>query len=56
MDLEQEDDGRWIAEINELYGVLAYGVTREDAINNAKTLAGDVIADQFENGETPVRF
>jgi predicted RNase H-like HicB family nuclease len=52
IELEQEDDGRWIAEINELDGVLVYGDTKEEAIKNVKTLALRVIADRLENGES----
>jgi predicted RNase H-like HicB family nuclease len=52
IELEQEDDGRWIAEIDELNGVLVYGATREEAIKNVKTLALRVIADRLENGES----
>ncbi len=52
IELEQEDDGRWIAEIGELDGVLVYGDTKEDAIRNVKTLALRVIADRLENGES----
>ncbi len=52
IELEQEDDGRWIAEINELNGVLVYGNTKEEAIKNVKTLALRVIADRLENGES----
>lgn len=52
IELEQEDDGRWIAEIDELNGVLVYGETREDAIKKVKTLALRVIADRLENGES----
>ena len=52
IDLEQEDDGRWIAEIDELDGVLVYGDTKEEAIKNVKTLALRVIADRLENGES----
>ncbi|MBE7515302.1 MAG: type II toxin-antitoxin system HicB family antitoxin [Chloracidobacterium sp.] len=51
IELEQEDDGRWIAEIDELDGVLVYGDTKEEAIRNVKTLALRVIADRLENGE-----
>ena len=51
IELEQEDDGRWIAEIEELNGVLVYGKTRDDAITKVKTLALRVIADRLENGE-----
>jgi predicted RNase H-like HicB family nuclease len=52
IELEQEDDGRWIAEIDELNGVLVYGKTREEAILKVKTLALRVIADRLENGES----
>lgn len=52
IEIEQEDDGRWIAEIDELDGVLVYGATREEAIKNVKTLALRVIADRLENGES----
>jgi predicted RNase H-like HicB family nuclease len=52
IELEQETDGRWIAEIDELNGVLVYGETREDAITKVKTLALRVIADRLENGES----
>jgi predicted RNase H-like HicB family nuclease len=52
IELEQEDDGRWIAEIDELDGVLVYGDTKEEAIRNVKTLALRVIADRLENGES----
>jgi predicted RNase H-like HicB family nuclease len=52
IELEQETDGRWIAEIDALNGVLVYGETREDAIKKVKTLALRVIADRLENGES----
>lgn len=52
IELEQENDGRWIAEIDELDGVLVYGDTKEEAIKNVKTLALRVIADRLENGES----
>ena len=52
IELEQENDGRWIAEIDELNGVLVYGETREDVITKVKTLALRVIADRLENGES----
>ncbi len=51
IELEQEYDGRWIAEIDELDGRLVYGKTKEDAIKNIKTLALHVIADRLENRE-----
>lgn len=52
LELEQEDDGRWIAEVPELNGGLAYGATREEAIAKAKALALRIVADQLEHGET----
>ena len=52
IELEQETDGRWIAEIDPLNGVLVYGETREEAIMKVKTLALRVIADRLENGES----
>jgi predicted RNase H-like HicB family nuclease len=48
---EKEEDGRWIAEIPALPGVLAYGTTKADASAKAKALALRVIADRLENGE-----
>lgn len=48
---EQEDDGRWIAEVPELPGVLAYGTTREEAQARAQVLALRVIAERLEHGE-----
>jgi len=51
IELEQEEDGRWIAEAPELPGVLAYGQTREEAVNKAQALALRVLADRLEHGE-----
>ena len=51
IELEQEDDGRWLADIPELPGVLAYGATREEAAARAQALALRVIADRLEHGE-----
>jgi predicted RNase H-like HicB family nuclease len=48
---EQEEDGRWIAEVTGLPGVLAYGRTRDEANARAQALALRVIADRLENGE-----
>lgn len=52
IEIEREDDGRWIAEVEDLAGVLVYGETREEAINKVKALALRVIADRLENGES----
>ena len=51
VELEQEDDGRWIAEVTELPGVLAYGENPGDARAKAQALALRVFADRLEHGE-----
>jgi len=51
IDIEKEEDGRWIAEVSDLPGVLAYGKTREDAIAKVEALALRVIADRIDHGE-----
>jgi predicted RNase H-like HicB family nuclease len=51
VELEQEADGRWLAEVIDLPGVLAYGLNREEALAKAETLALRVIADRLEHGE-----
>ncbi len=48
---EQEEDGRWLAEIPELPGVLAYGRTEQEAIARAEALGLRVLAERLENGE-----
>ena len=47
--VDREDDGRWIAEVPELPGVLVYGQTREEAISQVQALALRLIADRLEN-------
>jgi predicted RNase H-like HicB family nuclease len=51
IECEQEVDGRWLAEVIELPGVLTYGATENEAIVKAETLALRVIADLLEQGE-----
>jgi len=51
VELEREEDGRWIAEVPDLPGVLTYGVTREDAVARVQALALRVLADRLEHGE-----
>jgi predicted RNase H-like HicB family nuclease len=51
LECEQEDDGRWLAEVLELPGVLAYGASQEQAMAKAEALALRVIAEQLEQGE-----
>lgn len=51
VEIEQETDGRWLGEIPELPGVLAYGQTRTEAIMRVQALALRVLADRLEHGE-----
>lgn len=51
LELEQESDGRWIAEVPELPGTLVYGATSQEATAKAKALALRVLADRLEHGE-----
>jgi len=52
IEIEQEEDGRWLAEVPDLPGVLAYGQTREEAVRKAQSLSLHVLADRLEHGET----
>jgi predicted RNase H-like HicB family nuclease len=51
VEYEREDDDRWLAEIVELSGVLAYGNDSDEAITKAQALALRVLADRLEHGE-----
>jgi len=51
LECEQESDGRWLAEVPQLPGVLAYGVSRDDAMAKAQVLALRVMAERLEHGE-----
>lgn len=51
IEIEQETDGRWIAEVPALPGTVAYGDTRDRAIAKAEALAFRVLAERLENGE-----
>jgi predicted RNase H-like HicB family nuclease len=51
IEVEQEEDGRWIAEIAALPGVMSYGDTRPEAISKVKALALREMADRLEHGE-----
>ena len=50
--IEREDDGRWIAEVPELQGVMTYGETRDEALSRVQALALRVVADRLEHGES----
>ncbi len=51
IEIEREDDGRWIAEIPDLPGVMVYAATRDEAISKAEALALRVLADRLDHGE-----
>ncbi len=51
IETEREDDGRWLAEVMDLPGVLAYGQTRQEAVERAQVLCLRVVADRIEHGE-----
>ena len=51
IEIEREDDGRWIAEVPDLPGVMAYGDSRDAAISRVEALALRVLADLVERGE-----
>ena len=52
IEYEQEEDGRWLAEVVELPGVLAYGKDMEEAIAHTQALALRVVADRLDNSES----
>ena len=52
IEIEEEIDGRWIAEVPQLPGVLCYGKTADDAMAKAELLALRAMADRLEHGES----
>ena len=52
VEIEQESDGRWIAEIPSLPGAMAYGATRAEAVAKAEALVLRILADRLEHGES----
>ena len=51
IEIERETDGRWIAEVPDLPGVMTYGASREEAIAKVEALAFRVLADRLDHGE-----
>jgi len=51
IEIEREEDGRWIAEVPDLPGVMAYGQNEGEAVSRVKALALRVMADRLEHGE-----
>lgn len=56
VEYDRETDGRWVAEVVELRGVLAYGTTSDEAIAKAQALALRVLANRLEHGEGAPSF
>jgi len=52
IECEREEDGRWLAEVPQLPGVLAYGSSRDEAMARAEVLALRVLAERLEHGES----
>lgn len=55
VEFDREDDGRWIAEIPKLPGVMAYGPTKQKALQKVYAIALRTLADSIEQGSTPSR-
>ena len=51
--VEREDDGRWLAEVTDLPGVMTYGQDRGEAVTRVQALALRVLAERLEHGEAP---
>ena len=51
IEIEREEDGRWMAEVPDLPGAMVYGTTRHEAVAKAEALALRVIADRLDHGE-----
>lgn len=56
IELEREDDGRWLAEVPLLAGVMCYGSDRDEAVARVQALALRVIAERLEHREAPAEF
>ena len=56
VEIAREHDGRWVAEVPSLSGVMCYGADRDDAIVRVQALALRVIAERIEKSEAPAEF
>jgi predicted RNase H-like HicB family nuclease len=59
LEIEREEDGRWLAEVPQLSGAFAYGATAAEAMSKAEVLALRVLAERIEHGEAapvPINF
>ncbi|MGH9818332.1 MAG: type II toxin-antitoxin system HicB family antitoxin [Candidatus Acidiferrales bacterium] len=53
IELDREEDGRWLAEVRDLPGVMTYGQSRDEAMAKVQALALRVLAERLEHGEPP---
>ena len=51
VEVEQEEDGRWLAEVSALPGAMSYGTTKKDAVAKVEALVLRILADKVEHGE-----
>jgi predicted RNase H-like HicB family nuclease len=51
VEIEREEDGRWLASVPDLPGVMAYGQTEQEAVRKTKAIALQILADMIESGE-----
>jgi predicted RNase H-like HicB family nuclease len=56
IELDRESDGRWLAEVPDLPGVMCYGADRNEAVARVQALALRVIAERLEHQEAPAEF
>jgi predicted RNase H-like HicB family nuclease len=56
IEIDSEDDGRWMAEVQALPGVMAYGATRDEAVARVQALALRVLAERLEHAEAPAEL
>jgi predicted RNase H-like HicB family nuclease len=56
VEIEREDDGRWLAEVPDLPGAMTYGQSRDEAVARVQALALRVIAERLEHRESPAEF
>ena len=56
IEIEREEDGRWIAEVPALAGVMCYGATRDEAVARVQALALRVLAERLEHQEAPAEL
>ena len=56
IEIEREEDGRWLAEVPSLAGVMCYGASRDEAVAHVQALALRVLAERLEHQEAPAEL